>query len=555
MAMTTNRFRARLLMSVAVLVSFAAVVAASTTSAFGAGGASKSDPGIGSAAALAAPNCDPTTKRVRVQSLQAPPCVKPWNNGSDNGGATAQGVTRDSIRVVVLWADLPEQTAQAGNIINQATAKPGTEPDSIVDADAVFKSRFETWGRSIEYTFVKSTGLDEAAQRADAVKVAAMKPFAVIDLASVYLSGGGIVFESALEGKVPAVISIPCCGVIPPRVRANPVVENAAEWVGKALVGLKAKWAGDESLKSKTRVFGVVYPGGDNGIDFALFTKEFATNGGKVTMSVSYGSGTDPLQAPQDSVEQAPTLITKLKSAGVTTVVNFADGVAMTPALTKAATAQNYFPEWVITGNGYQDQDIVARLSDQKQMAHAFGLIWFTPYVADARDATTALFQWYWGKDKGTESGGALSVATTVYIGVHLAGPKLTAKTFQHALLDYPPTGGAFSGQVTTFETSWTAFGTMAPRGSALGWWSPDTVGPTQSLGGAGSGTGKYLYLQGGKRYVSGTFPRGEPKFFDKSVSISQLDTVPASEQMPTYPCHDCPSSGGGPAPSTNAAT
>src|SRR5262249_54764851 len=149
---------------------------------------SKFDPGIGSAAALAAPKCDPTTKRLRVLSLQAPPCVKPWNKGSDNGGVTAQGVTRDSIRVVVLWADLSLQTAQAGSIINQATAEPGTEPDSIIDADAVFKSRFETWGRTIGYTFVKSTGIDEAAQRADAVKVAAMKPFAVIDFASVYLS-------------------------------------------------------------------------------------------------------------------------------------------------------------------------------------------------------------------------------------------------------------------------------------------------------------------------------------------------------------------------------
>jgi hypothetical protein len=541
------------MMSVAVVVSLTAIVAASTTPAFGASSASKFDPGIGSAAALAAPSCDPITKRVKSPSYAAPPCVKPWNNGGDNGGATAQGVTKDSIRVVVLWADLPQQTAQEGNIINRATGKPGTEPDAIVDLNAVFKSTLETWGRTVGYTFVKSTGLDEAAQRADAVKVAAMKPFAVIDFAAVYLSGGGIVFESALGGKVPVVISMPCCGVIPPRVRANPVVVNAAEWVGKALVGHKARWAGDPSLKSKTRVFGVVYPGGDNGIDYALFTRQFARNGGTVTTSASYGSGSDPLQAPPDSVDQAPTFIAKLKSAGVTTVVNFADGLAMTPALTKAATAQNYFPEWVITGNGYQDQDIVARLSDQQQMAHAFGLIWFTPYVANAAQITP--FQWYWGKDKGTESGGAVGMLASLYIGVHLAGPKLTAASFQHALLNYPPAGGAFSGQVTTLENSWTTFGTMAPRGSALGWWSPDTVGPTQSLIGAGSGPGKYLYLDGAKRYVSGTFPKGEPKFFDKSISISQLDTIPASEQIPTYPCNNCPSSGGGPAPSTNAAT
>jgi len=252
-------------------------------------------------------------------------------------------------------------------------------------------------------------------------------------------------------------------------------------------------------------------------------------------------------------VDQAVTFITRLKAAGVTTIINFADGLAMTPALTKAATAQDYFPEWVVTGSGYQDQDIVARASDQEQLTHSFGLIWFSPYVVSA--ATTSPFQWYWGKDKGTMSGGATGLLLPLYTGFHLAGPTLTAKTFERALVSYPASGGAFSNQITTLENSWTAFGTAAPRGSALGWWSADTVGPTQSLSGQGSGPGKYLYLQGGKRYVGGKFTKAEPKFFDESASTAQLDAVPASEQPPVYPCSNCPSSGGGPTPSTNAAT
>jgi hypothetical protein len=523
------------------------------TPALAAGSTRASDPGVGSAAALAHPDCDASTKRLKFPSYTAAPCVKPWNDGDNNGGATAQGVTKDSVKVVVLWADLAQQTSQAGNIIDQSTGKPGNEPDSTIDTDAMFKSMYETWGRTVEYTFVKSAGIDESTQRAEAVKVAALKPFAVIDFAAVYLSGGGIVFESALRDKVPVIIGVPCCGVVPPRVRNNPLVTNAAEWAGKALVGRKAKWAGDEDLKSKTRVFGVVYPGGDNGIDFALFTKEFAKYGGRIASSVSYPTGADPLRAPQDSVDQAVTFITRLKSAGVTTIVNFADGLAMTPALTKAATAQDYFPEWVVTGSGYQDQDIVARASDQEQLAHAFGLIWFSPYVVSA--ATTSPFQWYWGKDKGTMSGGATGVLLPLYTGMHLAGPTLNAKTFERALVAYPPSGGAFSDQVTTLENSWAPFGAVAPRGSALGWWSADTTGPTQSLSGAGAGPGKYLYLQGGKRYVGGKFSKAEPKFFDESVSIAQLDAVPASEQVPAYPCNNCPSGGGGPSPSTNAAT
>ena len=42
--------------------------------------------------------------------------------------------------------------------------------------------------------------------------------------------------------------------------------------------------------------------------------------------------------------------------------------------LTKAATEQNYFPEWVITGTVLTDTTALGRLYDQKQWAHAFGL-------------------------------------------------------------------------------------------------------------------------------------------------------------------------------------
>ena len=49
---------------------------------------------------------------------------------------------------------------------------------------------------------MKSSGTDEAAQRADAVAVAALKPFAVIDAASrvgTPAVGGGPVFEQAVR--------------------------------------------------------------------------------------------------------------------------------------------------------------------------------------------------------------------------------------------------------------------------------------------------------------------------------------------------------------------
>ena len=105
--------------------------------------------------------------------------MKEWKEGDDNGGATAQGVTKDSIKVVVLWNELPpDQIAMAGVYTNQATGRnePGGGRASAIDENEVFKHVYETWGRTVELEFVKSTGSDETAQRADALAIKAMKP-------------------------------------------------------------------------------------------------------------------------------------------------------------------------------------------------------------------------------------------------------------------------------------------------------------------------------------------------------------------------------------------
>jgi hypothetical protein len=57
----------------------------------------------------------------------------------------------------------------------------------------------------------------------------------------------------------------------------------------------------------------------------------------------------------------------------VTTVVFLGDPV-MPIYLTKAATDQNYYPEWIITGTVLTDSTALGRNYDQTQWAHAFGI-------------------------------------------------------------------------------------------------------------------------------------------------------------------------------------
>ena len=42
--------------------------------------------------------------------------------------------------------------------------------------------------------------------------------------------------------------------------------------------------------------------------------------------------------------------------------------------LTQAATAQGYFPEWLVSGTVLTDSTVMGRQYDQRQWAHAFGL-------------------------------------------------------------------------------------------------------------------------------------------------------------------------------------
>ena len=69
----------------------------------------------------------------------------------------------------------------------------------------------------------------------------------------------------------------------------------------------------------------------------------------------------DTSQQTTSNQQIAPTLIAKLKDAGVTTVANFAS-FAMTQELFKAAESLDYHPEWFFPGMSAQDIEITARI-------------------------------------------------------------------------------------------------------------------------------------------------------------------------------------------------
>jgi hypothetical protein len=252
------------------------------------------------------------------------------------------------------------------------------------------------------------------------------------------------------------------------------------------------------------------------------------------------------MNVAQDAMK---SLVPKMKNDGITSVILFNAAYQGDQAATDAATSQDWYPEWIMTGIGYSDIDVVARMFDAKQMAHAFGIAGLIPAVtADASTPSTTTYQWYWGTDKGTIGVWPWGLTENLAIGIHNAGPKLTPDTFKQGMFSLPAQGGAASKQITTVQM---AFGRGAKLpydlymwggDFALVWWDPTVTGDSNVV--AINGQGKYVWLNGAQRYQAGQLPTGEPKFFSMDDAVVSLDTRPASDVGKDYPCEGCPSSG-----------
>jgi hypothetical protein len=519
--------------------------------------------GIGTEAAFGNPRCNreagPYGRFDFVYPGSGGVCVAPFDAGSDNGGATSKGVTRDSIKLAVVTPNAEQAAAGMGTGIatNRATGQRGLISDAFVDTVAAYEHAYETWGRDVELEFVESTGNDEAAQRSDALKVKQLKPFALIDATVIGLdvveasvAQDGIMVNGYAGSTEKALKQAPYrWGQADSQASAI----NAAEFAGKQLVGKRAQWAGDESFRSKPRAFAAIYTQGV--IDIDQFDEEFSKYEGRSVQNFPYTSNGSPLGDPQAAQDAAPLIVQKMKSLGVTSVVMFTD-IGMTTAVLQVATRQDYRPEWIITGNQFQDVVFLARNYDQDQWAHAFGLSTVSPTVADGSVPLSPV-GWYWGPDQGTEQVVVDTWLRWFFDGVQAAGPRLTPKTFQQGLFAVPAQGGAATGDPTGGQTAYgRTAGLPYDEYMQLGtdfapvWYDKDTVDFSNIY--PISGQGVEWYVDGARRYAAGTWPTKPFKFFDKTGAVVKFATRPVP-RVPS-PCTGCPSDGGEGTPSRRSS-
>jgi hypothetical protein len=517
-------------------------------------GAAALDNGVGTKAALNGAQCDKARGRIKFVYAGWVPCVKPWAKNANNGGATYQGVTKDSIKVVIRKA--PDQTTNTGRapIKDRATGQFATVEDAVRDTQPIFEKTYQQWGRKVDIEVVEQSGTDETANRADAVKVAAMKPFAVIDLIGdeVFLSSIARQKILALGGGSPNKLSIaedPYRWPLALDTAANALL--GAELITKDLAGKPAEFAGDAATQAKKRVFGTVRSTSPIAPDFQPAFDELKKHGVELAQDLTYTPPLDSAQIGAAAEETAPTLVAKLKDSGVTTILVMPTDYQMTAALTKAATKNDYHPEWISMGIGNTDIAALARTFDQDQWKHAFGIGGiYMPVKGLTAGPSDLAFQWYWGPNAGAYSQGVVTDLELLYAGIHMAGPKLTPQTYRDGMFSRPPVGGQAEGQVTSTgrfygKAAKLPYNEYLTGGDvALVWWDTETVGPSVAVNLPDS-AGVWQYMDGGKRYIRGQIPSKKVTFFDKSNAINVITTVPPADVQPDYPCDGCPSSGG----------
>ncbi len=343
----------------------------STTGAAGSGG--------GSGGAVAGDTSHCRNGRQTDVIFNAPPC-RPKFTG-DNGGATYRGVTGKQILVVDFQCQPNEQV----NAILATQGLAASEEESKAMEDAAVKfinERYELYGRKIVVKRVIGdcplTPPDPAKSRQAAAEVAKMNPFLVIHYAAgpethdvwsragILSVGGPNMDISFYNGRRPY-----RWDVFPSGTEG---ADEIAEYYCKKMAKGTATNAGvlihrDIGGRTTPRKLGVIVPDNGNGAS--------TPNAQRVKSIVERCSGKKvPVFTYQSDInraqEQTRVTIAGLISEKVTTVACMCDAIA--PVFTtNGATQNNYFPEWLMPAANLLDYDVLGRLYDPAQWAHAFG--------------------------------------------------------------------------------------------------------------------------------------------------------------------------------------
>jgi hypothetical protein len=442
-------------------------------------------------------------------SPYSPPCLD-WT-GTDNGGATAKGVTKDTITVA--WRETDMGGGSKDDKLKQQARDKGltdTKEDQVRSRDALleyFNTHFQLYGRKVKLVSYQGrgdmlkefSGGGQEEANADALKVG-QEIGAFADLSAIsqpYLDalvrqkvvafGGLHLPESYYEAKAPY-----AWGQL---IDCTTLVSNAVDLVAKRFKPTEdAVRAGSAAMRQKPRKYGLLVP--DDPVYKQCVDQgkpRLAAAGISISKEIDYALDFSKMQ------QEAPNMAAQLKGAGVTTVILVTDP-ALPYFLTGAATQQDYWPEWFVTGSALTDLDILGQFYDQDQWQFAYGQS-FLSDIFQGKDSES--YRAY----KAVRPNDEPAITRDQYyynflmlfIGLQMAGPNLTPQTFQAGMFAYPPRTGSFG--------RWS----FSPTDHTCSDDAREIYYDRNAISAFNNKPGRYITLNGGRRYRGSSWPDQAP--------------------------------------------
>lgn len=491
-------------------------------------------------------HCDQETGRVSIPLSATPSCVRP-RQPDDTVSAGVQGVTDEAVTVVVYVSD-PERNALLSAAFGGLSID--TDPDlyeaTVVGYTDLFAEYFEMYGRDIDLHFYRGTGAgdDNETARADAIAIATQyEPFAVINgpiqapaFAQEIAARGIVCVQSCAFAQQQQVALDMQPYLYPLGGLPEQIQYHAAEFVGKQLAHKNAEFAGDESMQGRERVFGYVAYNTEDAY-YTPMIREF-TDRLRDEYDTEIAVQREHQLDLEVAAERAEAFIAAMKEADVTTVLISGDPL-MPGYLSRAATTQDYHPEWVLTSTVFADTDVFARGYDEDQWEHAFGISRNPARGHQDVQQSYMLYQWRYCQAPPS-NGYALTISGPLILlrGIHLAGSDLTPESFQAGLFKAAPYGGIPLVALNSRGDHgiWPDLDVGGGDDTTLVFWDPAAEGPSEI---GVEGLGMYRYVDGGKRYRPLEWPTEEIPLFDTATAPTLITDFGDVDMLPAYdsPC------------------